>query len=167
MNRFLLSYIRNHSLKSVIITYILLFALLTLLILTKVFDFFMSGIIMDKYLTSYMNSVYSSFEYTLSDMLTHINISSLNLTAWNEIYTVIQDDNMADLEKEQKIHNYTDEFLNTHNLVAGVDIITSDGTTYRNSKNELLFPIVVNNITLKIDKLDIERILKSFNNQTV
>lgn len=140
MNKFLLNYIRNHSLKSVIITYILLFALLTLLILTKVSDFFMSGIIMDKYLTSYMNSVYSSFEYTLSDMLTHINISSLNLTAWNEIYTVIQDDNMADLEKEQKIHNYTDEFLNTHNLVAGVDIITSDGTTYRNSKNELLFP---------------------------
>lgn len=34
-------------------------------------------------------------------------------------------------------------------------------------KNELLFPIVVNNITLKIDKLDIERILNSFNNQTV
>ncbi len=34
-------------------------------------------------------------------------------------------------------------------------------------RNALVFPIVVNNINLKIDKLDIERILKSFNNQTV
>ena len=34
-------------------------------------------------------------------------------------------------------------------------------------RNALVFPIIVNNITLKIDKLDIERILKSFNNQTV
>lgn len=147
MNRFLISYIRNHSLKSVIITYVLLFALLTLLILTKVSDFFLSGIIMDKYLTSYMNSVYSSFEYTLSDMLTHINISSLTLTAWNELYTVIQDDHMASWEKEQKVHNYTNEFLNTHNLVAAVDIITYDGTIYRNSKNELHFPQISQEFT--------------------
>ena len=147
MNRLFINYIRNHSLKSVIITYVLLFALLTLLILTTVSNFFMSGIVMDKYLTSYMNSVYSSFEYTLSDMLTHINISSLSLTAWNEIYTVTQDDHMADWEKEQKIHDYTNEFLNTHNLVAAVDIITYDGTTYRNSKNELQFPQISREFT--------------------
>lgn len=147
MNRFFISYIRNHSLKSVIITYILLFALLTLLILTKVSDFFMSGIIMDKYLTSYMNSVYSSFEYTLSDMLTHINISSLNLTAWNELYTIIQDNQMTYQEKEQKIHNYTSEFLNSHHLIAAVDIITYDGTTYRNSKNGIILPKIESSFT--------------------
>lgn len=140
MNRFLTRYIRNHSLKSVIITYILLFATLTLLTLTKVSDFFLSSIIMDKYLTSYMNSVNSSFEYTLSDMLTHINVSSLTLTAWDELYTVIQDNHMTSLEKEQKVHNYTKEFLNTHNMIVAVDIITYDGTTYRNSKDELRLP---------------------------
>ncbi len=34
-------------------------------------------------------------------------------------------------------------------------------------RNALVFPVVVNNITLKLDELDIERILKSFNSQTV
>lgn len=140
MNSFFKNYIRNHSLKSVIILYILLFSLFTLLILTKTSDFFMSGIIMDKYLTSYMNSVYSSFEYTLSDMLTQINISALNLTTWNELYTVIMNENINASEKEHQIHSYTKEFLNSQRLIVAIDIITYDGITYRNSKNEITLP---------------------------
>ena len=35
-----------------------------------------------------------------------------------------------------------------------------------NIKNQLIFPIIVNNINLKVDEIDIERILNSFNNQT-
>lgn len=100
----------------------------------------MSGIIMDKYLTSYMNSVYSSFEYTLSDMLTQINISALNLTTWNELYTVIMNENINASEKEHQIHSYTKEFLNSQRLIVAIDIITYDGITYRNSKNEITLP---------------------------
>ncbi len=52
-------------------------------------------------------------------------------------------------------------------------ILSSNGryrrTAYEvsgNIKNQLVFPIIVNNINLKIDEIDIERILNSFNSQT-
>ena len=147
MNSFFKEYIRNHSLKSVIVLYVLLFSLATLTILFTVSEFFMSNIIMNKYLTSYMNSVYSSLEGALSDMLTNVSISSLALTTWNEIYTVILDDNIQNSEKEMLIHNYTKEFLNNNSLIDAIDIITYDGITYRNSKNEITLPLINNDFT--------------------
>lgn len=140
MNRLFSNYIRNHSLKSVIATYVFLLSFAALLLFTKVSDFFMSNIIVNNYLTSYMNSIYSSFEYTMNDMITHINISLVNLTTWNEFYTVILDNTISESEKKIRLHNYTSKFLNNDDLIAAVDIITLDGAIYQNSKNGIILP---------------------------
>ena len=150
MNRFLTKFIRTHSLKSVIFIYILIFSLLTLFILTKVSNFFMVNVIMDNYLTSYMESIYSSFEYMLNDMLNNISISSVNFTSWSDVYNVILDNNIGNSEKEQLIEKYTNEFINNNNIISAIDIITNDGVIYRNSKNNIELPSIDNTFTSTI-----------------
>ncbi len=142
MKEIFANFLRRHSLKSVIVVYVLVFSGAALLLLKSVSNFFMSDIIMDNYLTTYMNSIYSSFEYTLSDMLKNINISSLNITTWPELYNIILNDEIENNEKESLVHQYTDEFLNNHNMIAALDIVTFDGKVYRNSKNGITLPLM-------------------------
>lgn len=147
MNRFLTKFIRTHSLKSVIFIYILIFSLLTLFVLAKVSNFFMVNVVMDNYLTSYMESIYSSFEYMLNDMLNNINISYVNFTSWSDVYNVILDDNIDNSEKERLIAQYTNEFMSNTNIISAIDIITNDGLVYRNSENNIELPPIDSTFT--------------------
>ena len=140
MTKFFANILRTRSLKSVITVYVLAFSLISLLIFTKISDVFMSDIIMDKYMASYTKSVYSCFEHTLSDTLTQISMSALNITTWQHLYNIILDDSLESGTKAEIINEDMDEFLRNHNLIAAADIITNNGELYRSTKGGLILP---------------------------
>lgn len=150
-------YIKRHSIKKVIIQFILLFSVASILLLTSISSAFMSKVVVDSYLTSYMKSVHSNFEITLSNTLTQINLSSLNITTWLDLYNLLLDNYMGKDEKQNSINVYLNEFLDNHSLIYAVDIITNDGDTYRCSKNGVLLPETDNSFldTIKLSAMSV------------
>lgn len=127
--------IKRNSIQRILIVYFLIFIMAIVGILYAVSAKFMSTSMINNYFSEYLDSIYSDFEQTLNKKFTQLNVTATDITIWNELYKIIDDEAGDRDEKVEEIYKCISPFLNSHDWIYGIDFVRNDGTTYRVSRD--------------------------------
>lgn len=126
----IIHYIQSHSIRTVLIAFILIVTLIPAAIISGLSYFYYRNVLKTRYFKQYITSVYTQVEYNVTSLLNHLNMVMLNISIQNDLYSAILD---SDMQQDKKIAVVTAELenlLKNTNIISGIEIITNDNMRY-------------------------------------
>ena len=124
-------FLRKNSIQRILIVYFLILILCVVAFLYAVSSKFMSTTMVNNYFSEYLDSIYSDFEKELNKKIAQINVTATDITIWNELYRIIDDEEARYDERLSNIDACMRPFLNAHDWIYGIDFVKNDGSIYR------------------------------------
>lgn len=132
------SFVKKHSIQTTVISFILIFTVLAILLLTNISKYFITEFVMDRYLSDYLQTFYSGFDNSLSTIISRLNMVCMDLATRQELYLKLLSPEISNDEKQRLVSDSLAPLIKNHNIIQGIDIVAGDNV-YRYSKAPLDF----------------------------
>lgn len=123
-------YIQSHSIKTILISFILIFTLIPSGIIFGLSYIYYCSVLKTDYSEKYISSVYAQCENNLTSVLNYLNMVMLNISTQNDLYSAILDSSMQRAEKTSVVTRELENLLKNTNIISGIEIITNDSIHY-------------------------------------
>ena len=138
MKKYKEKFLKCISIRGILDIYFVVLIVTTIAVLYSASTKFMSKTMMNNYFSEYLDSVYSDFDRTLNNKFVQLNIVATNITLWNKLYNIIENEEYSYEKKNEEIYNCTKRFLNSHDWIYGIDFVAADKSVYRTCKDKII-----------------------------
>lgn len=118
--------VKKHSIQTTVISFILIFTVVSIILLTSMSNYFITEFVMDRYLSDYLQSFYSGFDKSLSTIVSRLNMVSMDLLTRQELYLKLLSSETTPEEKQRAVAQNIEPLIKNHDIITGIDIVCND-----------------------------------------
>ncbi len=129
-------YFSSHSIRSLYISFIMIFIILPMLAITLFSFYFTRNIIKEDYSAQYRDAIQNEIEKQLSFSLKHTHLVIQNILTYNDIYVALDSEETYESTTEI-IEKQLSRFLHEIETISGIELYTHSGQHYSYFKKDI------------------------------